>query len=76
VLEIYRYSVSIEGHWVVAQITNVEPSHLYIDGEVRDTYNPDASNLWGPHNLLAPGLFELDWRTILRSFIIGADGRA
>jgi hypothetical protein len=71
--DMYDYFVAIEGHLVVAQITNVGPSHLYIDDEWRDTYNPDASHLYGPYNLLAPGLFAREWRTILCGSIIRAD---
>ena len=72
--EMYEYFVAVEGHLVVAQITNFGPCHLYIDDALRDTYHPEASNLGGQYNLLEPGLFARDWRTILCGSIIPADG--
>jgi hypothetical protein len=73
--EVFEFFVAIEGHWVIAQVANVGLSHLYIDDEWRDTHNPDPFNLWGPHNLFEPGLFALEWRTILCGSIIRADGQ-
>jgi hypothetical protein len=73
--EVFEFSVAIESHWVIAQVANVGRSHLYIDHEWRDTYNPDPCNLWGPYNLFEPGLFALEWRTILCDSIIRADGQ-
>jgi hypothetical protein len=73
--EVFEFFVAIEGHWVITQVANVGLSHLYIDNEWRDTYNPDPCNLWGPYNLFEPGLFALEWRTILCGSIIRADGQ-
>jgi hypothetical protein len=43
--EVFEFFVAVEGHWVIAQVANVGRSHLYIDHEWRDTYNPDPCNL-------------------------------
>jgi hypothetical protein len=73
--EVFEFFVAIEGHWVIAQVASVGLSRLYIDGKWRDTYNPDPFNLWGRYHLFEPGLFALEWRTILCGAIIRADGQ-
>jgi hypothetical protein len=72
--DMVEYVVTIEGHQVVAQLAYYRPSHLYIDGELRDTYTPDGYNPWDPYNLWCEGLFALKWKTILRGQIVRTDG--
>ena len=73
-VEVFDFGITIERHLVRARIANIGLSCLYVGNELRDTYDPDPMNLWGPYNLFEPGLFPLEWRTILCDSIIRAAG--
>ena len=73
-VEVFDFGVTIEGHLVRARIANIGLSCLYVGNELRDNYDPDPFNLWGPYNLFEPSLFPLEWRTLLCSSITRTDG--